>query len=190
MLMIKNTSHLTPRHLLALAAALALATLASLAVIAAGSPTQAFACKHVNTPTKALKKSTARKAMRCLFNGTRKHHGVHKLRPSGDLADAAQNHTALMRRTRCFSHQCPGEGALGSRIAQTGYFHGARTYRYAENILYNQHKHTTPRDTFKGWMHSSGHRFNILSGSSRDLGIGVSAGHGPAWWTADFGFAH
>lgn len=187
MLKFRNSS-LTPRHVLALAASLALATLASVVVMAAGSPTQAFACKHVHTPAKALKDSTARDAMRCLFNGARKHHGVRKLRPNKHLAKAAQKHTDWMRNASCLSHQCPGEPALGSRLASAGYFRGAKTYGFSENIIYTQTHNATTRNIFKGWMHSAGHRANILSGSMKDVGIGVSAKRKSSMWTADFAY--
>ena len=165
--------------------ALVFATFVAFGVSAAGSPVKAFACDQVRAPTRSLSQSEAGDAMRCLINGARKHHGMKPLNANGDLGDAAQEHTKVMRKHHCFSHQCPGEADPYDRIRSSGYLHGSGNYSFAENIALDTRR-STPRQVFKRWMHSSGHRANILSGTSRDIGIGVSARH-KVWWTTDFG---
>ncbi|MFD5395828.1 CAP domain-containing protein [Streptomyces sp. NPDC127097] len=48
---------------------------------------------------------------------------------------------------------------------------------------------TTPQGAFDAWMHSSGHRANILGCHSKGTGIGVAlGGKHRAYWTQDFGY--
>ena len=44
----------------------------------------------------------------------------------------------------------------------------------------------TPRSVVRAWMHSSGHRANILTRTFRHIGVGViRAGNGTIYWTLD-----
>lgn len=179
----------TPAGGLSLPVTLALVVLGGLAafsIAAVGSPGQAFACQHVHAATRSLSKSDARDAMRCMINGARKHHELRLYRPNGGLAEAAQKHTRRMRKENCFSHWCPGEPDPTGRARESGYIHGS-TFYVAENIAVSEIRRSNPRSIFRGWMNSPGHRANILSSQSKHIGVGVSATHGKAWWTTDFG---
>jgi uncharacterized protein YkwD len=45
-----------------------------------------------------------------------------------------------------------------------------------ENIAWGSQELATPRSIVNGWMHSPGHRANILNRRFREIGIGVSRG--------------
>lgn len=47
---------------------------------------------------------------------------------------------------------------------------------------------TTPQGAFDAWMHSPGHRANLLGCHSKATGIGVALGEHRAYWTQDFGY--
>ncbi|MFD0328838.1 CAP domain-containing protein [Streptacidiphilus monticola] len=54
-----------------------------------------------------------------------------------------------------------------------------------ENIARGQQ---TPAAVMDAWMHSPGHRANILNCSYHSLGVGAYFAPGGPWWTQDFGF--
>ena len=62
-----------------------------------------------------------------------------------------------------------------------------------ENIAWGSGALATPRAIVNGWMHSPGHRANILRASFRDIGIGIRLGapgpglSGGATYVTDFG---
>src|SRR3977135_3570533 len=70
------------------------------------------------------------------------------------LAEAARRHALLMAKERTLEHRLPGEPPLDERARQAG----ARFCKIGENIAIAAQAsviHT-------GWMHSPGHRANIL----------------------------
>jgi len=62
-----------------------------------------------------------------------------------------------------------------SRVRRTGYFNGG-SWAVAENIAGGQGRRGKPRAIVSAWMHSSGHRRNILERSFRHIGVGVVNG--------------
>jgi uncharacterized protein YkwD len=81
------------------------------------------------------------------------------------LAVAAHQHALAMTREHELSHQYPGELPLDQRAAQAG----ARFAEIAENIAFG----STAQEIHDGWMHSPGHRKNILNPEVSALGISV-----------------
>jgi hypothetical protein len=81
------------------------------------------------------------------------------------LASAARQHANVMTREHALSHQYPGEPPLDQRAAQAG----ARFASIAENIAFGQ----DAAEIHDGWMHSPGHRKNILSPDVTALGVAV-----------------
>lgn len=73
------------------------------------------------------------------------------------------------------------------------YVAGATSYALGENIAWGTGSYGTPRETMDGWLHSSGHRENILRAGYRELGIGYLAGQafqgyqGASLWSQEFG---
>jgi uncharacterized protein YkwD len=71
-----------------------------------------------------------------------------------------------------------------------GYLHGS-CFGVAENIAWGTGPFATVRAIFRGWLHSSGHRENIL-GPYTQLGLGLRVGNlegnpGAHIWTQEFG---
>jgi uncharacterized protein YkwD len=146
-----------------------------------------------DVPSK-LSKRHARMAVRCLVNRARERHGLHRLRQDHRLKRAAQAHTRRMRKDGCFDHECPGERSVLGRLQRVNYItNGLRRWMYGENIAYGSSSRGTPKAIVQAWMHSSGHRHNILTPSFRQIGVGFTQGTPPSpnangsTFTTDFG---
>ena len=97
------------------------------------------------------------------------------------LAKAARRHALRMAKQDDLSHQLPGEPPLAQRAGQAG----ARFSEIGENIAVGprvQSIHT-------GWMHSPGHRANILDAHFTALGVGVIEDNGQLYAVEDFSTA-
>jgi uncharacterized protein YkwD len=62
----------------------------------------------------------------------------------------------------------------------------------AENLAYGSGSDGSPRRIMRAWMHSDGHRYNILDPQLRQIGIGVHVGiwkghKHTSMYTVDFG---
>ena len=129
-------------------------------------------------------------AVLCLLNVQRSHHGLRPLHESRKLDRASTRWSRAMVARGIFEHA----DMLG-RIRATGYLNGARSWTVGENIAWGMFGWATPSHIVNGWMHSPGHRANILNGGFRDIGLGVATGtpvgRGPgATYTTDFGARH
>lgn len=128
------------------------------------------------------------KAMLCMTNYARSSAGLKPLRPSRPLNHAAAAKSADILRCDEFSHEACGH-EWTYWIKHFGYLHGC--WRAAENIAWGTGSAGTVRGIFISWMHSAGHRENIL-GDSTEIGIGRKTGTieghaGAVVWTQDFG---
>jgi len=82
------------------------------------------------------------------------------------LDDSSELHSGNMADRDFFMHCDPDTLTLPwDRMVSAGYSYSTA----AENIAAG---YTTPEDVMAGWMASPGHRSNILSTASRELGIG------------------
>ena len=97
------------------------------------------------------------------------------------LAKAARRHASLMADQNNLAHQLPGELPLDQRAAQAG----ARFSQVGENIAIGP---LAPA-IHTGWMHSPGHRANILDVHFTALGVGVIADSGELYAVEDFAVA-
>jgi uncharacterized protein YkwD len=169
------------------------ATTMATALLAA--PATASACAGgdvVPTPSNGV---TVRHATLCLLNQQRAAHGLRKLRESAKLRSAAQGYTWAMVRNDFFDHVSPGGSTLLGRVRSTAYLSSARGWALGENIAWGAGPRSTPKATMRAWMHSAGHRHNILTGRFNEIGIGVvagapvalPAGMNAATYTTDFG---
>ena len=93
------------------------------------------------------------------------------------LAAVARAHSADMRDRGFFAHVNPDGLDPFARAARAGL--EAR----AENIAAGQ---PDPAAVMDAWMHSPGHRANILNCDLTRLGVGVAQGTGGPWWTQLF----
>lgn len=127
-------------------------------------------------------------AMLCMTNYARAAYGLAPLAESPPLAGAAAHKTADMLTCNRFSHEACGR-QFTYWMGRYGYLRGC--WSAAENIAWGTGSLGTVRRIFSGWMHSPGHRANIL-GPYAEIGISFAAGTlegnaGATVWTQDFG---
>jgi Cysteine-rich secretory protein family len=94
------------------------------------------------------------------------------------LAVAARAHSDRMAREGNISHRFPGEPELSDRAIQAGVHYS----KIAENVA----EGPSLSEIHVGWMHSPGHRANILDPNLDSIGIGVSERNGQLYATQDF----
>ena len=163
--------------------------LLAVAAIAIGAAPAAAACRGAGAhPTKA-RISTLDRATLCLLNVERKKRGLAPLRENRDLDTASLGHSRDMVRRKYFEH-----GDFAGRIEATGYLSGASSYDIGENIAWGGGRYSTPKAIVKLWMHSPGHKANILDRHFKEIGIGIARGApengqggDAATYTTDFG---
>ena len=112
-----------------------------------------------------------------LVNAERAKYGLSPLTANWELSRVARYKSQDMVDNRYFSHNSPTYGSPSQMIRAFGL-----SFRTAgENIAYG---YATPAAVVSGWMNSSGHRANILSGSYTQIGVGyVAQGN---YWTQMF----
>ncbi|MDN3258866.1 sigma-70 family RNA polymerase sigma factor [Streptomyces sp. CSDS2] len=115
-----------------------------------------------------------------LVNEERAAAGCGPVTEDPQLERAAQGHSDDMAARGFFDHTNPDGAGPGERVTAAGY----RWSTYGENIARGQR---TPRAVMDSWMHSPGHRANILNCSFKNIGVGVHNGSGGPWWTQNFG---
>ncbi len=117
-------------------------------------------------------------------NNARRNYGLRPFCVSSALQRAARAHSKDMIQRDYFSHNTKGKNEDAcARIRRFGY----RWSSCGENIGYD----ATPDRMFHSWMHSSGHRRNILDGKFHNIGIGIYKGYyfrtRTTMYTVDFG---
>jgi uncharacterized protein YkwD len=158
--------------------ALAVCSLAVTAAPAAASPCASGA--------------SARSTTLCLINAERSAHGVRPLRLDQRLSRASLRHSRDMVAHRYFAHDSRNGSAFSARIASTGWMSGRRSWNVGENLAWGSGTLATPRAIVAAWMHSAGHRHNILQARFHVIGIGIGAGAptgngSGSTYTTDFG---
>jgi uncharacterized protein YkwD len=137
-----------------------------------------------------LDQSAAQQAMTCLTNYARTQSGLAPLQLNSALNDAGQAKLAGDLSCAEFSHTPCGRPFTA--VFET-YVAGATSYGVGENIAWGTGSFGTPRQTMNGWLHSTGHRENILRADYRELGIGYLADQtfqgyaGATLWSQEFG---
>ena len=102
-----------------------------------------------------------------LLNSERIQQKLPALSLDQDLVEAARKHSEAMAKGKRLAHQMPGEASLNPRIAAAG----ARFDAVAENVAHSG----SVEDAHVEFMHSAGHRANILSREYDAVGIGIPA---------------
>jgi uncharacterized protein YkwD len=149
------------------------------------------ACASAAAAPSARNLSRMASAIVCLLNGERAAKGLAPLKSNGKLANASRLMAGLMVKRRFFAHDTPDGRSLSDRVRPTGYMRGS--WQLGENLAWGSGGLATPRAIVNGWMHSPGHRANILHASFRDVGLGIRMGpplpsvSGGATYVADFG---
>ena len=75
-----------------------------------------------------------------------------------------------MVRKKYFEH-----GDFEGRIRHSGYLSGASSWGIGENIAWGGGPFSTPKSIVSMWMHSPGHRANILHPRLKFAGVGLTA---------------
>lgn len=109
-------------------------------------------------------------------NEARAAEALPPLAWDGSLALAAQRHAEDMVIHGYFSHTSRDGRSFVDRVRETAYAGNPS----GENIAAG---YPSPEAVVGGWMNSPGHRANILSGRSTDLGVGRAENH----WVQVFG---
>jgi uncharacterized protein YkwD len=153
----------------------------------------AAACPGASAAPGGTETSVLVRATLCLLNQERSRYELRPLRLNPRLTEAAQAHSSEMVGRQYFDHVTPSGATPSARVGATGYLTSTRAWAIGENIMWGTLTLDTPDAAVKAWMHSPGHRANILYGPYRDIGIGVAVGDpigiaGPAGtYTTDFG---
>lgn len=127
--------------------------------------------------------------MRCMTNFARARVGLRPLGGPRELAGAAAAKAGDILGCDEFSHEACGR-EFTYWMERSGYL-DANCWRAGENIAWGTGRLGTVRSIFDAWMHSPGHRENIL-GSYSQIGIGLEVGSldgydGAAVWVQEFG---
>ncbi|GHH86621.1 membrane protein [Streptomyces sulfonofaciens] len=132
------------------------------------------------TTARASTESAAEAQVLGLVNQERAKAGCQPLKADASLAGLAGDFSARMAAEGFFDHTDPQGRSPWDRAAAAGI-----TNLGGENIARGQ---TDAAAVMDAWMHSAGHRANILNCDYRTIGVGVHFGSGGPWWTQDFGF--
>jgi uncharacterized protein YkwD len=162
-------------------------------VAAAGAPAAATArgCSGADSDPASLGQAKTAHATLCLLNHERSIRGLRGFRHDARLGRAAAGHAGDMVAKHYFDHTSKSGASFVTRIKRTGWTRSRRSWTVGENIGYGEGSLATPREMVKAWMHSAGHRQNILAHEFKMIGIGVAngapTGGGGATYATDFG---
>jgi hypothetical protein len=113
-----------------------------------------------------------------MANQARAEAGAGPLKWDSALAAAALQHCLRMAADGSISHQYKGEPEISGRAAQTG----ARFSLIEENVAVGP----DPATIHDAWMHSHGHRINLLNPAVNRVGVAVVAGRRGLYAVADY----
>ena len=121
------------------------------------------------------------RAMRCMVNFARRERGLRPLARAGRLMESADRKAADLLRCDAFSHTACGR-PFEFHMRATGYATGC--YRVGENLAWGSSRLGTVRAIMRSWLHSDGHRANLLDARYGRHGValrtGSLSGHGGA----------
>jgi uncharacterized protein YkwD len=116
-----------------------------------------------------------------LANLERMHAGLGELKWDAALAEAARRHCLLMAREGPIAHRYGGEQSLTERAAAAG----AHFSLIEENVAVGP----TADAINEEWMHSPGHRANLMNPHIDRIGAAVVAARGTLYAVADYSTA-
>jgi Cysteine-rich secretory protein family len=112
-------------------------------------------------------------------NRERAQRNIPPLKWSPRLTEAAAAHTEAMANKGTLAHVLPGELELSHRLAAAN----ARVGGFAENVAFA----SDAPSVHEGWMHSPGHRANLLNPAYDVVGIAAYRVGDRLYATQDFG---
>jgi uncharacterized protein YkwD len=124
--------------------------------------------------------TTAETRVLSLVNAERAKVGCAPLTADPELAALAEGHSEDMAERGYFSHTTPDGRSPWDRAEAAGVENMG-----GENIARGQ---TDAEAVMESWMHSEGHRANILNCDFTTLGVGGHFAQGGPWWTQTFGY--
>jgi hypothetical protein len=137
-----------------------------------------------------LDPQTAQRTMLCLTNYARTQSGLAPLTLSATLNAAGNAKLAADVSCNQFSHEPCGQPF---DVVFSGYTQGAVSYEIGENIAWGTGSLGTPRSIMDAWLHSAGHRENILTATFKEVGVGYIPSQsflgnaGASLWSQEFG---
>ena len=151
--------------------------LATLLLIVPAAASAASPCPGADLIPSGENLDQVRAATLCLLNRERTSHHLQRLSESPQLRKSAQSFSRTMVSGRFFDHVSPGGSTLLSRVRRgTGYLQNVSAFALGENIAWGSGEYATAAETMDSWMHSSGHRHNILNRRFCHVGIGIALG--------------
>ena len=156
--------------------ALGLSLVTVLLLVLAPAVASAADCPQSGDLVTALSAPDRRAALLCVVDAERTARAVPAVRPSAQLALAAQGQADDMVARQFFGHVTPGGSTLGDRVNVTGYIAKRRDWELGEAIAWAQEPLDTPATLMRAWLASPEHRGIILDRAFRDVGVGVTAG--------------
>ncbi|WP_437344765.1 CAP domain-containing protein [Streptomyces tubercidicus] len=142
------------------------------------SPTAAATASPSPSTTTAPASDTATRILELVNDKRSRKEGCSPLTLNNKLNKAAQDHSQDMADHQNMSHTGSDGSSADERVTRAGY----KWSTTGENVA---HGYTTPESVMEGWMHSPGHRANILNCSFKELGVGLAQPGN--YWTQDFG---
>ena len=111
------------------------------------------------------------RATLCLLNAERRRHDLRPLDRNAALDRAARLHAEDMRDRDFFAHDSPEGSDPHQRIRRAGYRAARLT---GENMAKGEREAGVAQSIVDGWMHSPGHRANILRRRFEEIGIAIA----------------
>lgn len=178
-----------------LIAMVAVVGVAAFALWPRASARQPDACGAVDVEPSAGGVDVAGQATVCLVNRERTSRGLPPLRLNPVLSQASLGHSLDMVKLGYFEHTSADGRTVGDRLRALGFGRGT-SVSAGENIAYGVGEESTPQSIVQAWMHSPGHRADILRPAFTEIGIGIALGapevpvdvqDDSATYTTDFG---
>jgi len=142
------------------------------AALLAPSVAQAADCPGADLVPDGSNAAQVTDATLCLLNAQRAAAGLAPLTVDSTLSAASDGYAGVMIAGHFFAHESPDGSTLDQRLGKVGY-----SYEVAgENIAWGEGPLSTPASIVDAWMHSEGHRTNILDGDFRQIGLGILPG--------------
>lgn len=111
-----------------------------------------------------------------IVNQERATLSLSPLKWNSELADAADAHAKDMHTQNYFDHDSLDGRTFSQRAKEAGY----EEFPTGENIARGQ---PDAKTVMQSWMTSNGHRRNIISTQSNEIGVGLRGGY----WVQVFG---
>jgi uncharacterized protein YkwD len=172
----------------AIAGALALPSSSSAATLGTYDYLLAPAATCPNQTSYSTDAATQLAAVHCMTNYARTRSGLKPLARNTTLDWSAAKKSQDIVGCNSFSHTACGR-SFDYWIKQSGW----RGSRWGENIAWGSDNgsRSTPYQIMRMWIHSDGHRANILKSSYTQLGVGLVRGRFSGYqagvWTQHFG---